>query len=149
MWKKPLDDANVSVVMLQPAMAEITYRTLMRSKNWIPFHDDGNTVLFGRADAPDKADVAYFEANRLDPDLRAYKIEKPSAPVSRPPSPMTWMDDIFKSRSLAAPQPHNDSARCWLIVPEIDPSTGVMPEPARCLLALREALARCGCRQTR
>ena len=140
-WKPILDEAKVSVVMLQPNSAEITYRTLSRSKNWIPFHDDGNTVLFGRADAADKVDVEYFTANRLDPNVRAYQVAKPSAPVNRPPSPMTWMDTVFKARSLAAPQPHNDSARRWLIVPDIDPTTGAMPDPARCLLALREARA--------
>ena len=138
-WKKELDALKVSVVMIQPSAAEITYRTLSRSKNWIPFHDDGNTVLFGRADASDPADLAYFKGNQLDPNLRAYKLAKPTPTVDRPPSPVTWMDNIFQSRALARPQPHNDSARRWLISNEPDSASGAMPDPARCLLAIREA----------
>ena len=140
-WKKILDEYKVSVVMIQPTATEITYRTLSRSRNWIPFHDDGNTVLFGRADAAEPADLAYFKANQLDPDLWAYKLTKPTPPVDRPPSPVTWMDNVFQTRALARPQPHNASARRWLLAPDIDMAAGAMPEPARCLLAVREARA--------
>ncbi len=137
-WKKGLDALKVSVVMIQPSAAEITYRTLSRSKNWIPFHDDGNTVLFGRADASAATDLAYFKENQLDPNLRAYKLAKPTPPVDRPPSPVTWMDNVFQSRALTRPQPHNDSARRWLLSNEVIGAADAMPDPARCLLAIRE-----------
>ena len=51
----------------------------MQSPNWIPFYDDGRVVMFGRADAAEP-DLAAFKTNRLEPELRAYKVAEPVPP---------------------------------------------------------------------
>ena len=61
-----------------------TYQRLMQSPNWVPFYDDGRIVMFGRADAPEP-DLAFFKANRLDPELRAFR-DRPSRARRRTPS---------------------------------------------------------------
>jgi hypothetical protein len=134
-WKPILDGLKVSTVMIQPATATNTYRALSQSPNWIPFYDDGQVVMFGRADAGE-ADVAFFTKNRLEPESLAYKQSKPTPSTERPPTPVSWMDVIFQRRSLDRPQPHTESARRWLA-----PGEGglALPDPARCLLAVREA----------
>ena len=66
-WKPLLDKYEISVVMIDPADAQNTYRRLLQSPNWIAFYDDGQIVMFGRADAP-ASDVAFFKANVLDAD---------------------------------------------------------------------------------
>lgn len=137
-WKPLLDQYGISVVMIDPANSPRTYRVLSQSPNWIGFHDDGNVVLFGRADAA-PGDVAFFNANRLDADLMAYKRAKAAPSPERPPSPVTWMDKIFRSRALTHPEPHNEAARRWLTPPSSDPDVVGLPDPARCLLAIREA----------
>ncbi|MBV8269492.1 MAG: hypothetical protein JO252_24480 [Planctomycetaceae bacterium] len=137
-WKPLLETYQISAVMIQEAGASNTYRMLSRSPNWIPFYDDGDIVMFGRADAP-AADLAYFKANRLDPEELAYRRSKPVPPTERPPSPTTWMDQIFRRRALARPQPHTQAARRWLEGP--NPDAPLWPDPARCLLAIREARA--------
>lgn len=137
-WKPLLDEFKVSVVMLDPSRDTRTYRVLSQSPNWVAFHDDGNVVLFGRTDAA-PGDVAYFNANRLDSTTMAYKRAKAAPSPERPPTPITWMDSIFRSRALASPQPHTESARRWLSPPSADPNVASLPEPARCLLAIREA----------
>ncbi|HMB04654.1 MAG TPA: hypothetical protein VKP69_13050, partial [Isosphaeraceae bacterium] len=138
-WKPLLDEYKVGAVMIQEAASPKTYRRLMRSPNWIPFYDDGNVVLFGRTDAP-AADLAYFRAHSLkDPERLAFRQEHPVPSPEGPPAPVTWMDRIFRNRSLARPQPHTEASRRWL--QGIDPGSGAaeMPDPARCLLAIREA----------
>jgi tetratricopeptide (TPR) repeat protein len=137
-WKPLFDEYKISVLMLDATTATRTYRVLSQSPNWIPFHDDGNVVLFGRADAA-KADVDYFKANRLDPDALAYRRAKPTPSPERPPSPVTWMDSVFRARSLAKPEPHTAAARRWLSSPSSDPNVAALPDPARCHLAIREA----------
>lgn len=138
LWKAPLDEHKITAVMIQPSNSPNTYRVLSRSPNWIPFHDDGNVVLLGRADAQEP-DLGFFKANRLDADSLAYQRSKPTPPVDRPPTPMTWMDKIFQSRSLSKPEPHANAAARWLSPPSLDPAIGTLPDPAHCLLAIREA----------
>ena len=137
-WKPFFDEYQISVLMLDATTATRTYRVLSQSPNWIPFHDDGNVVLFGRADAA-KADVDYFKANRLDPDALVYRRAKPTPSPERPPSPVTWIDSVFRARSLAKPEPHTTAARHWLSPPSADPNVAAFPDPARCHLAIREA----------
>ena len=49
------------------------------------------------------------------------------------------MDEIFQRRALARPQPHTQAARRWL--EGTNPDAPLWPDPARCLLAIREARA--------
>jgi hypothetical protein len=137
-WKKLLDQYGVSAVMLDVAEAGNTYQRLMSSLNWIPFYDDGNVVMFGRADAK-SSDVAYFKEQRLDPDMRAYVWIKPVPPVERPPTPVSSIDQWFQNRSFASRQPHAVAAERWLSSGTLDPQTRPVPDPAHCLLAIREA----------
>jgi tetratricopeptide (TPR) repeat protein len=137
-WKPLLDGFDVSTVMIEPEGAPNTVRALSQSPNWIPYYDDGDVMLFGRTDAPE-ADVAFFVGNRLDPDSRAYKVVKPTPAADRPPTPITWMDDVFQWRTFERPQPHTQSARRWLASPDATQTVVNVPDPARCLLAIREA----------
>ncbi|MFO0892494.1 MAG: tetratricopeptide repeat protein [Isosphaeraceae bacterium] len=115
-----------------------TYERLMQSVNWIPFYDDGRVVMFGRADAAEP-DRTTFKNNRLEPELRAYRVSQPVPSVDRPPTPTTWIDDIFRNRLLGRPQAHTNSAVRWLQgSPSPDGQQG-LPDPARCILAIREA----------
>ncbi|MFO0909896.1 MAG: hypothetical protein U0794_16365 [Isosphaeraceae bacterium] len=139
-WKALFDEYKISVVMLDAATSTRTYRVLAQSTHWIPFYDDGNVVMYGRSDAS-PTDVAFFNANRLDADSLAYRKAKAAPSPERPPSPVTWMDKVFRSRSLAKPQPHTESARRWLTIPTADENDPRLPDPARCLLAIREARA--------
>jgi len=137
-WKPAFDKYKISAVMIDPAAAANTYRKLSQSPNWIPFYDDGRVVMFGRSDAPDP-DLAAFKANRLEPELRAYKVSSPSLAADRPPTPVNWIDDFFQSRALTAPQARIDAARRWLAGSSTVADQATMPDPARCLLAIREA----------
>ena len=133
-WKPKLDKYNVSVVMLDPVTAGNTYKRLMQSINWIPFYDDGNVVMFGRADAP-AADLAYFKAKRRDADTLVYRNVKTVPPVERPPTPVSWIDEIFQSRTNARSQPHSVAAARWLEAMNFDPNTATIPDPAHCYMA--------------
>ena len=137
-WRPFLDEYKISAVMIEEAASPNTYRRLMQSPNWVPFHDDGKIVLFGRADAP-AADLAFFQAHRLDPDLLAYRQSHPVPSPERPPTPSTDMDRIFQGRSLMPPQSHTESALRWL--QSVNPETGApdLPDPAHCFLAIQEA----------
>lgn len=137
-WKPLLDRYNVSAVLVQPSSARITYRALSQSPDWVPFYDDGQVVMFGRTDAGE-SDLAFFTKNRLDPDLVAYKQSKPTPAVDRPPTPVSWMDNLFQTRALTRPQPHTESARRWLSGPDSGAGRLSIPDPARCLAAIREA----------
>ena len=97
----------------------------MQSPNWVPFYDDGQIVMFGRADAP-ASDLAFFKANRLDPELRAFRTTHPIPGAERPPNPTTWIDDIFQNRTYGRLHSRNESARRWL-----DPATRVTQPPRR------------------
>ncbi|MFI5457284.1 MAG: hypothetical protein ACHRXM_17700 [Isosphaerales bacterium] len=142
-WKPLLDKYEISVVMIETVGAPLTYRRLMKSPNWVPFYDDGRIVMFGRADAP-KSDLAFFEANRLDPDLRAFRTTHPVVGAERPPNPTSWIDDIFQTKTFARLQSRTESARRWLVGPAPDAplrrdEAQAIPEPSRCLLAIQDA----------
>jgi tetratricopeptide (TPR) repeat protein len=142
-WKPLLDKYSISVVLIEPEGARLTYRRLMKSKKWVPFYDDGRIVMFGRADAP-KPEVAFFNANRLDPDLRAFRTHHPVVGAERPPNPTSWIDDVFQTKTFSRLQSRTESSRRWLAGPPPDtplPSDASqpIPEPARCLLGIQEA----------
>jgi tetratricopeptide (TPR) repeat protein len=137
-WKPMLDRYQATAVMVPAASSPRTIRVLSVSPNWVPFYDDGNVVMFGRSDAPEP-DLAYFKANRLDPETRAFKTTSPTPAPERPPTPVTWMDKVFQARALERPQPHTGEALRWLSPPSSDPNSAPLPDPARCLLAVRAA----------
>jgi tetratricopeptide (TPR) repeat protein len=140
-WKPALDRYGISAVMINQPSAPNTYRVLMQSPRWVPFYDDGNIVMFGRADAPE-GDVAYFRARRLDADVLAYtKAAQPAPSTGSPPTPTSWIDSIFRNRALARPQSHDEASRRWLEGAGLGaaPDAAVLPDPARCLMAIREA----------
>jgi len=139
-WKPILDRYQISAVMIEESRAPKTYQRLMQSLNWIPFYDDGSVVMFGRADA-NANDLAYFKSNRLDAETLAYHRTKPVPTTDRPPTAVTKLDSIFQIRLLEAPQPHTESSRRWLMGPNYDPNAPILPSPARCILAIREARA--------
>jgi len=142
-WRPAFDQYNITAVMIDSESAVNTYARLMQSPAWIPFYDDGKVVMFGRSDAPEP-DRTAFESNRLDPELRAYKVVSPPPQWDRPPMPVYWMDDIFQSRALTPPRHHNNAARRWLSGAASTPDQPAVPDPARCLLAIREARAALG-----
>ena len=142
-WKPLLDQYQISAVMIETKSSPLTYRTLMQSPNWIPFYDDGQIVMFGRADAPG-SDLAFFKINRLDPELRTFRTTHPIRGAERPPNATTWIDDVFQNRTYGRLQARNDSARRWLDLGDpSDPTFSVndppLPEPARCLMAIQDA----------
>ncbi len=96
-WKPRLDRYGISAVMINQPRAPNTYRLLMQSPHWVPFYDDGNIVLFGRADAP-QADLDTFRAHRLDADVLAYRQARPVPSAGSPPTPTSWIDSIFRNR---------------------------------------------------
>lgn len=135
-WKPLLDRYNISVLMIEPPDSRQTYTRLKDSPNWVPFYDDGRIVMFGRKDAP-ASDLAVFEANRLDPS-RIYRVTNPLPSSEGPPTPVSWIDDIFQNRWLGKAQHRTDAAYRWLMAgPEA--TTHSLPEPARCLLAIQDA----------
>ena len=132
---------NITAVMIDLAGAGgavETYRRLSQSPNWIPFYDDGRVVMFGRSDATE-SDLAAFKNGRLTPELRAYRVARPVPSADRPPTPTSWIDDFFRNRLAARPQSHTNAAVRWLQGGNIDADQPTRPEPARCLLAIREA----------
>ena len=137
-WKPLLDKYEISVVMIDPADARNTYRRLLQSPNWIAFYDDGQIVMFGRADAP-ASDVAFFKANVLDADVKAYGPNHVIAGAERPPNPTSLLDRIFQNRTLSRPQSRTKSAARWLARPEGNDPRPYIPDPAHCLLAIQEA----------
>ncbi len=144
-WKPLLDKYQISAIMIEAGFggSPITYQRLMQSPNWVPFYDDGRIVMFGRADAPE-SDLAFFKANRLDPDLRAFRTAHPVPGAERPPNPTSMIDTIFWTRSLGRLHSRTQSARRWLNPATVDdpaatPDSLPLPEPARCLLAIQEA----------
>jgi hypothetical protein len=139
-WSRLLDQyardgRPVSAVMVPPEFGGI-YRSLMKSPDWIPIHDGGNAIIFGRADLPDLPDLARFEALRLDPETLVYQGRKALSGPDRPPTASTWMDGILQYRALKPTQPRVDSGGRWLVNPA-DPEAPLVP--ARCLLAIRDA----------
>lgn len=137
-WKPILDRYKISAVMIEAASSPNTYRKLMQSLNWIPFYDDGTVIMYGRADASGE-DVAFFRENRLDPEVLVYQKTKPLPPFDRPPSPMGRMAEVFQNQWLEFAQPHTESARRWLEGGDAGAQPAGLPDPARCILAIREA----------
>ena len=141
-WKPLLDEYKISVVMIDEPSSPRTYQQLLHSPNWSAFYDDGSVVLFGRVDAGAPAtDVAYFKSHRLSAEALAYRGSRLIPSFDRPPSPVTWIDRIFRNRSLLGPQPHTAASFHWLNGQGAnDPSeTGPLPDPAHCFLAIQEA----------
>ena len=114
-WKPLLDKYQISTIMIEAGFGRspATYQRLMQSPNWVPFYDDGRIVMFGRADAPE-SDLAFFKANRLDPDLRAFRTAHPVPGAERPPNPTSMIDAIFQTRTLSRLHSRTQSARRWL-----------------------------------
>lgn len=139
-WREAFDEYKISVAMIDAESARNTYRRLFQSPNWIPFYDDGMVVMFGRADAADP-DLAMFRANRLDPDHRAYKLAAVVPAADRPPTPVGLLDDFSQSRSLTPPRAATNAARRWLTGGAGPDGNPIPPDPARCLLAIRDARA--------
>ncbi|QEH33271.1 hypothetical protein OJF2_17720 [Aquisphaera giovannonii] len=137
-WKPTLDRLRVNTVMIDADGAPDTIRRLSHSPRWIPYYDDGHTMLFGRADAPE-AERKAFEDSRLDAPLRAFRISAPVPPADRPPTPTSWIDRYFRNRLLGQAEPHTSAAVRWLQGVGADPEEAATPDPARCLLAVREA----------
>lgn len=140
-WKPILDRYGVSVVMvdLQNVTTESPIsRALSESPEWIGFYDDGDVMMFGRADAS-AGDVAYFKKARLDPETLAFRTEHPVRPYNRPPSPFGTLDRVFQARVLIPTQPRVKAAQRWLnrdLEAEGDGRVG--PGLASCLLAIQE-----------
>ncbi|WZO96521.1 hypothetical protein EP7_003514 [Isosphaeraceae bacterium EP7] len=139
-WKPLLDQHKISAVMIQQFGSPKTYESLSRSVNWSPFYDDGAVVLFGRLDEGAPAeDVAYFQAERLEPESRAYKNPRAVPPPDLPPTEKTLIDSVVSSEGPVRAQPHVQAARRWLQAgADTLPGVSYIPEPARCLLAVRE-----------
>ena len=94
-------------------------------------------------DAPE-SDLAFFKTNRLDPELRAFRTTQPIPGAERPPNAATWIDDVFLNRTYGRLQARNDAARRWLDPNDpSDPTYAAndppLPEPARCLMAIKDA----------
>ena len=139
-WRPVLDKWNISTILIQANGAPRTYLKLMTSTNWIPFYDDGSVQMFGRADDRTSAgDLAYFKANRLDPDTLAYQNPREVPPLQRTPTATTELDNVFQNRLSNRTQPHVEAANHWLIPVGLDPNKPFLPDPARCLLAIRES----------
>ena len=139
-WRPVLDAQKISAVMIQTAGAPLTYAKLMNSPNWTPFYDDGANVMFGRNDSSAlPADVAYFQANRLDAEALAYKRPQPVPDwLGTPRFVSQLVDSIFQNRLLGRTQPHVEAARHWLRPATVPAGTTYLPDPAHCLLAIRE-----------
>jgi len=138
-WRPPLEGLKVAAVMI-PNSSTQTYQTLMASKNWVPFYDDGAMILFGRKDAS-AADVAYFESHRLIADDLAFRRPTLTTSSDKLPRASTDLDKIYQSRAAIRPQQHNSSAYRWLVPYDLAPNTPYMPDPAHCLMAIRELRA--------
>lgn len=146
-WRPILDRRGIDVVMINrhegPGLRDPsprTFETLLNSpKEWVHFYDDGNVAMFGRADA-DPEDLAYFRENRRDAEELAYKRTAPLRVTAENPSPTTGIDRYFRSKALATMQPHGRVAYEWLHPPGSEASdTPTLPDPAHCLVAIREA----------
>ncbi len=139
-WRPILDQLKISAVMIQTAGAPVTYSRLMNSPNWASFYDDGAVVLFGRLDdSAISRDVAYFKGNRLEAQELVFKRPKQVAPwVGTPREVSEVVDSVFQNRLLNRTQPHVEAARHWLRPVTVPDGSSYLPDPAHCLLAIRE-----------
>jgi tetratricopeptide (TPR) repeat protein len=138
-WKKTLDDYGISAVMVRVGQEQRVEEALRRSPDWIEFHYDGSAAIFGRLDAPNAEDVAYFESHRLDAEDMVYKRDQTVSSPDRPPSPVSWIDRVQRTRVLVSKQPRVTAAMRWMAPPA--GVTQPLPEPAQCVMAIREARA--------
>ncbi len=143
-WKPLLDRYNITAIMIEPLedrnhrekSSPETYKHLFQSPRWIPFYDDGRVVMFGRTDV-DPTEVAFFKANRLEPD-RVYRLTHALPGSGGPPGQTSWIDSVFLNRTNNRQQARNYSAVRWLEMGAI-PGQPVVPDPAQCLLAIQDA----------
>ncbi len=142
-WRPILDQLKISAVMIQTAGAPLTYAKLMNSPNWTSFYDDGAVVLFGRLDDSAIAgDVAYFKGSKLDAEELVFKRPKQAAPwVGTPREVSEVVDSVFQNRLLNRTQPHVEAARHWLRPASVPDGSNYLPDPAHCILAIRELRA--------
>lgn len=144
-WKPILDERGVTVVMVEPRVSESNRpsvsQALSADPDWIAFYDDGDTLMFGRADDDAPAeDLAFFRANRLSAEVLAFRVDRPVRTYNRPPSPVGMLDRVFQARALAATQPRVKAAQRWLQREQItDPDGSLGPSIAACFLAIQEA----------
>ncbi len=138
-WEPIIKEYGITTVMVSPSQDRPVYEGLSRSPHWLAFYDDGNAVLFGRVDSA-SPDSTIVKERRLDAGDIVYHRQQSIPVPERPPSPMTWMDQILRSRALKLPQPHVAAAQRWLTPPEeASLSTDGTLDPARCFMAIREA----------
>jgi tetratricopeptide (TPR) repeat protein len=138
-WGPILDKYDATAVMLsrRVSLDLRVQQAIDLSRNWVPIYDDGASVIYGRVDKPTQ-DQAFFEAAKLDAEEMVYR-RGASLPVpDRVPARVDWMDRIVRHRNLTPYDPHLDRARRWLAAPPGADDTALL-EPARCLLAVREA----------
>ena len=139
-WSKILDgyerDARPISAVVVPQEFGAIYRSLMNSADWLPIHDGGNAIVFGRADIAELPDLAQFKSAQLDPEILVFRSTTSISSPERPPTASTWMDGILQYRALRPPQPRINSGGRWLTNPA-NPEAPL--DPARCLLAIRDA----------
>lgn len=139
-WAPILEKYGATTLMLSPRLAVDVpvYEALLRNPSFVPYYDDGNAVLFGRVDQK-TADRDRFLKNRLDAEQIVYQRFQPLDEPERTPAPVDWVDQILRHRALEEPGPHVAASARWLgQVWSVD-STEQPPEPADCLMAIREA----------
>lgn len=135
-WKPLLDEFGASAVMIDVALARNTYPTLLASRDWIRFYDDGKHVLFGRADAKAE-DLAYFRKREMNPDNLAYSNPEPPPSSEQLPTGTSDLAKLYPKHVQA--QPHTMAAARWLRPADVAPNTPYLADPARCFLAIRDA----------
>ena len=124
--------------MMEPNLMKRTYEAMRDSQDWVLFYDDGNSALFGRADAP-ASDLAFFKDRRLTADDVAFRRPTESIPfIERPPTKTTALDAYFRGRTRVSTQPHVAAGYRWLgVVGREDERLEI--DPANCFAAIREA----------
>ena len=80
-----------------------------------------------------------FESNRLEPARLIAHATSPLPPSEGPPTPTSWIDDVFQNRLAGRPQTHTNAAVRWLQGGMLEGDQPTLPDPARCLLAIRKA----------
>jgi hypothetical protein len=139
-WKPLLDEYKISAVVIDEPSSPRTCARLKESPNWILFYDDGSVFLFGRADAPG-ADLAYFRSRQLKAAVLAFEKPQSIPPPENTPMAPSWLDRLDRNRALREPQPYTTAALHWLQTQgsEDRSETGRIPDPAHCIMAIRQA----------
>jgi hypothetical protein len=137
-WKPILDEYKASVILIGRSDSSKTYKALLASPDWIRFYDDGRCSLFGRADAIE-TDLAYFRSHKLDADNLVYKNPTLTPSSDQLPPTTSILTGVYQSRARGRVQSHTVAGSNWLSPPEIEPDTPFIPDPAHCLMAIREA----------